>query len=929
MKKSIALSLTVLSSAFLFQLAECQVTGNQKTVEGAPDHMSDIQTGEMSAMGTYNIPDFADFLYVTGVSKDCTSKTAENQISMICTPVYSEGCISGDGFTFFDIDNQYSNLSGCDDNTGHPGWSAYPEMNANLIEFMSYDCTIISGNSDQYFTMWIDFNDDLVLNDNEKVIDCANIPTAGVPTVYSLFIPAGAAPGQHLLRVRAERQISCPHGPCEEMVFGETEDYSVTILAANSGTLEGYVYKYGGFTPIAGASVDILGLTGTTDADGYYSISGIPAGTWNATASHPDYSPQTVYGVVIMENQTNSQNFELTWAQISISPDPSVGITIYLPENQIQGSSISIVNTGNSDLILTFDFTDTSGGNGESDHGWKKDNEVNPANLPGAENPGNFPLPDPGSVMFSRRNVTDQDTILWCSLYLYSGYCAIIAPGEMIDIPFNVYSMGMVQGTVKTGIFTIASNAQNNGLIEMDIVMIVGGNNPCYAEGFVYEYNTMAPVSGCMVTIDGGIMPPISTFTDNEGHYEFSGLPGGFYEVSVSAASPCCGDEAGFWIDTLTVPIDLYIKCPEIATTPQEMNVQIPEGELKEDGLLVYNPGSYELQYTAEINFIMEIPGSVNAVLYHEHDNTGSIVQIGNSESWLSITENSSGTVPPFSQTLVQMGLLFDATGFPAGTVKTAEIVINSSALTNPVLTVPVSMSFCESRELDLKVFLEGAFNTDSGIMDTILNNNGLIPFTQPFNPELPYYGNFSPAWYYQGDESVTGIGNGVVDWLLIEIRDAANVQGATAETKVLETPAFLLSDGSVVSLDFINKPVVLVNITQGMFIVLHHRNHLSIINSTPIPGQNGQYAFDYTGGGIYGGDLGAVEVLPGVWAMRGGDGNADFQVNMQDKVDAWWNEGGFSGYLGSDFNMDGQTGNQDKLDVWQSNSGQSSQVPQ
>ncbi|MCD4695843.1 MAG: hypothetical protein K8S16_06340, partial [Bacteroidales bacterium] len=174
----------------------------------------------------------------------------------------------------------------------------------------------------------------------------------------------------------------------------------------------------------------------------------------------------------------------------------------------------------------------------------------------------------------------------------------------------------------------------------------------------------------------------------------------------------------------------------------------------------------------------------------------------------------------------------------------------------------------------------------------------------------------------------VTNINPDVVDWILVEIRDALDASSATPSTKLFEFPAFLESDGTVIALDFISNPVVPVEIIDGLFVVIHHRNHLGIMNSTPLLENGGIYTYDFTISGIYGGYIGAKEVSPGVWAMMGGDGNADKQVNTQDKLDVWQAEAGASGYLGGDFNMTGNVGNQDKIDIWVPNSGQSSQVP-
>ncbi|MBN1338608.1 MAG: hypothetical protein JXA03_04755, partial [Bacteroidales bacterium] len=187
--------------------------------------------------------------------------------------------------------------------------------------------------------------------------------------------------------------------------------------------------------------------------------------------------------------------------------------------------------------------------------------------------------------------------------------------------------------------------------------------------------------------------------------------------------------------------------------------------------------------------------------------------------------------------------------------------------------------------------------------------------------------GNPAPGWLYYGFESVAAISPDVVDWLLLEVRDAPDVQNATAATTEDILPAFLLNNGTLTKPEGNGNPITSAIIDYGMFVVVHHRNHVSIINPVPIPENAGVYTWDFTGG-AYGAAPGAKEIAPGVWAMMGGDGNADNQINTQDKLDAWWNEAGSSGYRGSDFDMNGQTGNQDKLDIWQPNSGQSSQVP-
>ncbi|MBN2174518.1 MAG: hypothetical protein JW731_10310, partial [Bacteroidales bacterium] len=78
------------------------------------------------------------------------------------------------------------------------------------------------------------------------------------------------------------------------------------------------------------------------------------------------------------------------------------------------------------------------------------------------------------------------------------------------------------------------------------------------------------------------------------------------------------------------------------------------------------------------------------------------------------------------------------------------------------ILTQGFQQPFIVRITMDLQVFLEGPYN-GSG-MDTWLNDASKIPLTQPYN---------TSPWNYGGGESVAAIPSNVVDWILIELRDA------------------------------------------------------------------------------------------------------------------------------------------------------------
>ncbi|MBN1340098.1 MAG: hypothetical protein JXA03_12285 [Bacteroidales bacterium] len=210
---------------------------------------------------------------------------------------------------------------------------------------------------------------------------------------------------------------------------------------------------------------------------------------------------------------------------------------------------------------------------------------------------------------------------------------------------------------------------------------------------------------------------------------------------------------------------------------------------------------------------------------------------------------------------------------------------------------------------LDLKVFLQGPYDTLTHLMKTNLQQSGLIPLQQPYGPALPYFENINPCWYYTGTEAADSIPQNVVDWVLLELRDAPDAASATPATTIAKKALFLMHDGSIRNLDGASLPVINDTIMQGLFVIVWHRNHAGIINSNPIaPDGKGFYHYDYTAGPgmIYEAPYGASEIEPGVWGMAAGDGNADLNCNMPDERDVWAILAGGTGYLPGDFDLNG-----------------------
>jgi uncharacterized protein (TIGR02145 family) len=221
---------------------------------------------------------------------------------------------------------------------------------------------------------------------------------------------------------------------------------------------------------------------------------------------------------------------------------------------------------------------------------------------------------------------------------------------------------------------------------------------------------------------------------------------------------------------------------------------------------------------------------------------------------------------------------------------------------------------------LNIKVFLEGAFV--DGAMTTNLNAAGMLPLTQPYN--------IAP-WNYEGTESVTSIpNNDIVDWVLVELRETSgDATTATPATRIARRAGFLNKDGFIVDIDGVSPLLFNTTITQNLFVVIWHRNHLSIMSAVPLTISGGIYNYNFTDNmsKTYGGVLGQKEIANEIWGMISGDGNSNGRINLFDKNDIWLLQAGKSGYKLGDYNLDTQVENQDKNNKWFCNRGKSSQV--
>ncbi|MCB9207573.1 MAG: hypothetical protein H6611_09760 [Ignavibacteriales bacterium] len=112
----------------------------------------------------------------------------------------------------------------------------------------------------------------------------------------------------------------------------------------------------------------------------------------------------------------------------------------------------------------------------------------------------------------------------------------------------------------------------------------------------------------------------------------------------------------------------------------------------------------------------------------------------------------------------------------------------------------------------NINIFLEGAYNDLNENMTT--NISTIIPLSSPFEDD---------------QQKVNSIPPNTIDWVLIELRDKDN-----SSLVVAKRTGFLLANGTIVDLDGISPCSFSVQ-ADDYYIVIKHRNHLSVMSANPV----------------------------------------------------------------------------------------------
>ncbi len=186
------------------------------------------QTANLSAFGRYNI---AAETNLNGDSKPQNDGVKKSVANLNCIPEGSDCTSFGDGIFSFELEGILNERIPC--SIGYVDFiGSRTDLDRSKRTFTVRVQTLFdSPEGNEQFSMWIDLNDNGVFDDEERFISNQVIPSANTWHEYEFTLPADAALGLHLLRIRAG-DVSFDgdlNNPCSVMDYGTTHDYSVRV----------------------------------------------------------------------------------------------------------------------------------------------------------------------------------------------------------------------------------------------------------------------------------------------------------------------------------------------------------------------------------------------------------------------------------------------------------------------------------------------------------------------------------------------------------------------------------------------------------------------------------------------------------------------------------------------------------------------------
>lgn len=221
------------------------------------------------------------------------------------------------------------------------------------------------------------------------------------------------------------------------------------------------------------------------------------------------------------------------------------------------------------------------------------------------------------------------------------------------------------------------------------------------------------------------------------------------------------------------------------------------------------------------------------------------------------------------------------------------------------------AISCSTAATVQLKVMLEGPFNTGTLTMNKLLNTGGHIPLAQPYNVA---------PFNYNGGETLPALPAEMVDWVLVQASSDPN--NSSNSDIVATKAAVLLSNGNIVNADGSTLSFSGLSSSSYYFIV-RHRNHLAIITPTAVTIPTASVV-DLTQNANTFNSIQQTKQMgtTAVFAMKAGNGDGNMNINIADRNAVWRVQNAQLGYRSGDYDMNANVNIADRNNKWRVNNG-------
>jgi len=911
------------------------------------------------------------------------SETKSNYINV------SLFCDASGGANYMHISNVQ--MGTINNSSGQDYYANYTSLSTDLSQYQTgASITVANGAvyGDEDLGVWIDWNQDDDFYDTGENIVC-EIDDDGQGT-FIFDVPGTASLGTTTMRIRIKYSGSDCGDPCGTTTYGEVEDYSVNVLPGSAPPVADF--EADNLTPAIGETVNFTDLSTNSPTTWQWSFSPSSityVGGTHQNSPNPQvqFNTSGPYTVALSVSNPSGSDMEIKSNYITVTGppvadfeadnlSPTIGETVNFTDLSTNNptswqwsfnpSTVTYIGGTNSNspnpqvqfnaegyYTVALTAYNASGSDMEI-----KTDYILAIGPPIADFEADNLLPLVGeTVNFTDLSTNNPTTWQWSfspSSITYVG--GTNQNSQHPQVQFSAY------GTYTVAL-SVASPAGSDMEIKTDYILVIAPPDanfeadnitPGISETVTFtDLSTNNPSSWAWsftpstVTYVGG-----TTSIDQNPQVTFDAA--GYYTVELTATNVSGSDtetkidyifvanvpDADFEADNVTPGISETVNFTDLSTnnpsswawsfTPSTVTYVGGSTSTDQNPQVTFDAAGY---YTVELTatnvsgsdtetkidyiFVIDLPDAD-----FEADNvspgisetvTFTDLSTNNPSSWAwSFTPSTVTYVGGTTSIDQNPQVTFDAAGYY--TVELTATNVSGGDTETKVDYIIVALPYID---LELTVYLEGPAN--GSLMNTDLLQ--YIPLNQPFNVT---------PWYYTGTESVVIVpGTDIVDWALVELRDAVSPDLAIASTTFDWQAAFIRNDGKVVDLNGDPTLHFGTSITDSLFIVVHHRNHLSIMSAYGLEEDGGIYIYDFsTAEGLAFGANAQKLIGTGIWGMFSGDGNKDKTIDDLDKSLIWENEAGENGYLESDYNLNGQSDNSDKNDFWFPNQGEGSQVP-